>query len=217
MHETLVFERHGAAGEPPPDRVRPVLEELVAKLGFERALVAAVEPNPPSLSGIASANITDQLAETFRIGLTENPAVILSAMEEGKPVVVGDVVRDGRLSEEVRAVCVRFGMYCLAVVPLIPASSVLLVSKESPITDAEISDLLPYAGRLIAVLAERGVARPESEERAVEGEWLWWMVNTVQDPVLLTDERNDLVLMNTLASGRGGSFLANRTVVFACV
>ena len=55
------------------------------------------------------------------------------------------------------------------------------MSKEHPITDAEVSDLLPYAGRLIAVLAspimpgmaerlwvQLGIPEPLSAQRVPE-------------------------------------------------
>src|SRR2546423_196245 len=71
--------------------------------------------------------------------------------------------------------------------------------KEQPITEAEVNELLPFAGRLIAALAERGEAkrsRESGEQHAIEKEWLWWMLNGTQDPVLLSDQQNNTLLYN---------------------
>ena len=38
-----------------------------------------------------------------------------------------------------------------------------------------------------------------SESHAVEKEWLWWMVNSVADPVLVTDPQNDILHLNRRA------------------
>jgi PAS domain S-box-containing protein len=43
------------------------------------------------------------------------------------------------------------------------------------------------------------VLRQASESHAVEKEWLWWMVNSVADPVLVTDAQNDILHLNRRA------------------
>jgi len=41
--------------------------------------------------------------------------------------------------------------------------------------------------------------RGSSETAAAEKEWLWWMINAVADPVVVSDEQNAIVLQNKVA------------------
>src|SRR5439155_22275605 len=128
--------------------------------------------------------------------------VLIMAIQQGRHLIVQDALRDERISEEARPYYVRWGMHCFATVPLLPVSCVLVVAKAPPLEESEIYDLLPYAGQLIAALTDRGETRELAELReqsAVEREWLWWMVNAVHDPEILTDDANNAMLMNVHA------------------
>src|SRR5205809_639144 len=41
--------------------------------------------------------------------------------------------------------------------------------------------------------------RRASESHAIEKEWLWWMLNSVDDPVLVSDSQNDIIHFNRRA------------------
>lgn len=84
----------------------------------------------------------------------------------------------------------------------IPVAGVIMLSKEGGITDADVEGLMPFANQAGATLATaRNVEmfRDSSERYAIENEWLWWMVNSVADPVVVTDAQNDIIRQNRQA------------------
>lgn len=84
----------------------------------------------------------------------------------------------------------------------IPAAGVIMLSKDGGITDADIEGLLPFANQAGATLASvRNVEllRDSSERHAIENEWLWWMVDSVADPVVVTDDQNTIIRQNRQA------------------
>jgi signal transduction histidine kinase len=184
--------------------VQPTLEELTDTLGYERAFVALVESGDEAVSGAVGVNVPEQMMDVLamRARAEEPPGPLVHALHIGKPVRIDDVLRDSRVPDSMRAAYADCGLLAFAAIPLLPASGVLVVSKEQPITEAEVNELLPFAGRIIATLAERGEAkrsRESGEQHAVEKEWLWWMLNGTQDPVLLSDQQNNTILYNVHA------------------
>ena len=181
--------------------VQPTLEELARTLGYERAFLALVDAQLGVLQGTAGFNPPEDLLGGVHLsGEEEGP--ILESLRAGRPVRVDDALRDGHIPEGERAAYARAGMVAFAAIPLLPASSVLVVSKSAPITEAEITELLPYAGRLVTAVVEQGEAKRQQEsgeQYAIESEWLWWMVNAVQDPIILSDEQNNILLQNAHA------------------
>jgi PAS domain S-box-containing protein len=84
----------------------------------------------------------------------------------------------------------------------LPAAGVVLLSKEGTITDQDIEWLMPFANQAGVALAKASdveALRSSSEQRAVEKEWLWLMLTAVDDPVVLTDAQNDIILHNLRA------------------
>ena len=83
-----------------------------------------------------------------------------------------------------------------------PPIGVVLPSKGIPASDADVQALVPFASQAGSLLAQaRDVVelRQGGEAHAIEKEWLWWMVNAFADPVVVTDEQNELVLANHAA------------------
>lgn len=84
----------------------------------------------------------------------------------------------------------------------IPAAGVIILSKDGGISDEDMEGLVPFANQADATLASaRNVElfRDSSERYAVENEWLWSMINSVADPVVVTDAQNDIVRQNRQA------------------
>jgi PAS domain S-box-containing protein len=182
--------------------IQPTLDELAAALGYQRAFVVRVDPERRSLEAAVGVNVPDDLLEKIESRPDEAPGPLLQAFHSGKPLRIEDALRDARIPDGRGPYYADVGLLAFAVIPLGPASSVLVVSKDPPIAEAEISELLPYAARLVATMAERTEAsrsRESGERHAIEKEWLWWMVNAVQDPVVLSDEQNNIVLYNVHA------------------
>ena len=85
----------------------------------------------------------------------------------------------------------------------LPAVGVILLSKEKEaITDQDIEWLMPFANQAGVALARATdveLLRSSSEEYAIENEWLWAMINAVDDPVVVTDVENNIVVYNRRA------------------
>jgi PAS domain S-box-containing protein len=80
--------------------------------------------------------------------------------------------------------------------------AVVLLSRKSGAREGDLERLVPFARQASAALMREQdvqVLRQASESHAVEKEWLWWMVNSVADPVLVTDAQNDILHLNRRA------------------
>ena len=181
----------------------PVLDGLARAFGYERALVALSDDLGHDLRGRFGRGIADQIAEAFRVPLAsaQDPSVV--ALSTGVPQRVDDVTSDDRVTPATRELLTELGFDSFVVAPLRaagqPPIGVVLLSKGAPASDADVQALAPFATQAGSLLAQaRDVAelRQGGEAHAVEKEWLWWMVNAFADPVVVTDEQNELVLAN---------------------
>ena len=183
------------------EQIQPTLEELVRILGHERAFVVLVDQVAGIVQGAVGIETPEALIEALSVA-TDEQDPILQSLRIGRPLRIEDALRDSRIPESERGYFARFGLTTFATVPLPPASSVLVVSGRTPITEAQVNELLPFAGQIIAAVSRRGEAKRQhdnGEQQAAESEWLWWMVNSVQDPIVLSDEHNNIVLQNVHA------------------
>jgi signal transduction histidine kinase len=181
--------------------VRPALTELTSTLGYERAFVVILDGERGHATGAVGVNVSDEVLDRLTFGIGEG-GIIAQSLRAGRPVHVDDALRDPRLTEHERVHLADLGLVSFAVVPLLPASGALVVGKGGLVSEADINTLLPYAGRIVASVAQRTEAerqREYSEHGAIEQEWLWWLVNAVQDPILLTDEQDNVILKNSRA------------------
>jgi PAS domain S-box-containing protein len=199
-----LYEQREALGRDPEQhaQVQPILEELAERLGFDQAFIARVDALTHTISGIACVGIPEDSFASFHIQPHESPGVLSMSLEQGKHLLVQDALKDERVSEEARPFYVHWDMHCFAAVPLLPVSCVLAVGKPPPLHEHEIYEVLPYASQLIAALSGRDderALRQEGELHAIEKEWLWWMLNAVQDPLILTDNMNTALYMNVHA------------------
>jgi PAS domain S-box-containing protein len=181
----------------------PVLDGLARAFGYERALVALSDDRSQVLRGRFGRGIADQIAEAYRVplGNLQDPAVV--ALTTGVPQRVDDVTTDERVTPTSREILTELGLDSFVVAPLRgsgqPPIGVVLLSKGTPASDADVQALAPFAsqaGSLLAQARDAAELRLGGEAHAVEKEWLWWMVNAFADPVVVTDERNELVLAN---------------------
>ncbi|MGD9892095.1 MAG: ATP-binding protein [Dehalococcoidia bacterium] len=182
--------------------IQPVLEELTQQLGFERAFFVLMDRQTAVIRGAVGINVPESLTTLPELWRDARGGPLAQSFQTGRPIRVDDAVRDPRVPESMRAIYSTFGLLSFAAIPLIPACGVLVVAKGSPIAEDEISTILPYAGRIVACVVERDEVHrltQSGEEQAVEADWLWWMLNAVPDPILLTDAENRVVLHNVHA------------------
>ena len=193
-------------GSDPEAELVPVLDGLARAFGYERALVALTDERAHVLRGRFGRGIADQIAEAFRVPVAnvQDPSVV--AFNTGVPQRVDDVGSDERITTTTRELLAELGFDSFVVAPLrgpdLPPIGVVLLSKGIPASDADVQALAPFASQAGSLLAQaRNVVelRQGGEAHAVEKEWLWWMVNAFADPVVVTDEQNELVLANHAA------------------
>ncbi len=202
----------------PRETLIPMLEGLSRALGYRRAVVALYDPAGGALRGTIGLNVPEAMAQSLEVPLTEvdNPLVI--ALRESTPLRVENVRSEAALPEHLQGLLLEMEMASLAIVPLrstseefelatwqghdVPAVGVVILSKQEPISEADIERLLPFAmsaGTAVVRASNVQTFKDSSDQQAVEKEWLFWMVNGVADPVILTDANNDIILQNVRA------------------
>jgi len=207
MSELLELLELGAQprGSEVPTAVGTLLEELVRALDCDQGLVALYDADRAALRGSIGKNLPRDLAEALDVPIADREDPLVTALRTGSPQQVGNVATDPRFQPRTRDVLLDLGLEQLVVAPLYAgeeAMGVVVLSRAAPFTDAELSALLPLANRAGARLAvERDVdrLRGAGDADAIEKEWLWWMVNSVADPVVVSDEQNDIVMQNRRA------------------
>ncbi|HEY3078821.1 MAG TPA: ATP-binding protein [Chloroflexota bacterium] len=201
----------------------PMLDGLSRSFGYERALVALHDPVRETLRGSVGLNVPEEIAESLEVPLASNHEhPFVRALLEGTPQRIDDVATEPALSEHNRALLLEMGMTSVVVAPLrrdveaaasreaaeggpvrdLPALGVVLLSKEQGISDEDIEWLMPFAtqaGVALARASDVEALRSSSEQHAIESEWLWWMVNAVDDPVVLTDTQGEIIMQNRRA------------------
>jgi signal transduction histidine kinase len=202
----------------PRETLTPMLEGLSRALGYRRAVVALYDPSRGALRGIVGLNVPDALVESIEIPLGEADSPMVVALREGVPVRVDDARTQSHLRGDALGVLLEMEITSFAVVPLrssseqyglatwqgrdVPAVGVVILSKDDTITDADIERLMPFAtqaGEALVRATDVERLKDSSEQHAVEKEWLYWMVNGFNDPVILTDANNDIILENVRA------------------
>ncbi|HEY9325705.1 MAG TPA: ATP-binding protein [Candidatus Limnocylindria bacterium] len=195
-------------GRDPRETLEPMLDDLVRGLGYDKAVVLVYDEPSASLRGLFGWNVTDDQARRLTIGVagSDNPLVV--ALRTGAPQRVdpGDGVK---LDENTGATLAEMDIGGFVAAPLRSTTgrsdgprAVVLLSRKSGAREGDLERLVPFARQASAALMREQdvqVLRQASESHAVEKEWLWWMVNSVADPVLVTDAQNDILHLNRRA------------------
>jgi PAS domain S-box-containing protein len=208
MRDLVESQREPASGRDPRETLEPMLDDLVRGLGYDKAVVLVYDEKTASLRGLFGWNVTDDQARRLSIGVagSDNPLVV--ALRTGSPqrADAGDGVA---LDENTGATLANMGIGGFVAAPLRSAMgrsdgprAVVLLSRKDGIREADLERLVPFARQASAALTREQdvqLLRRASESHAVEKEWLWWMVNSVADPVLVTDAQNDILHLNRRA------------------
>src|SRR5919204_3924296 len=189
------------------ETLEPMLDDLARGLGYDRALVLAYELEQQSLRGLFGLNIRDDLVRAMNVSLARPGDPLAAALRLGVPQLVEDVATDARVSDEE-----RHGLLAMNVTRFVAASipgegnerpsAVMLLGRDREIGSADLDRLLPLARQAGAALTREHdveLLRRASESHAIEKEWLWWMLNAVDDPVLVSDSQNDILHFNRRA------------------
>lgn len=189
------------------ETLEPMLDDLARGLGYDRALILVHDGAAGALRGLFGLNVPDEQARGVVVPLTRSNDPLVAALRSGLPQLVDDVATDDRLDEAERAALVAMRMTrCVAAsLPVTQherTSAVVVLARERDITDADLERLLPFARQAGAALTREQdveLLRRASESHAIEKEWLWWMLNAVDDPVVVADARNDILHFNRRA------------------
>ncbi len=184
------------------DLVQPLLEEIAETLGYNRAFVVPIDAEHSAIEGGIGVNLPDALLDHLAQQPPDAPGPLIKALHDGRPMRVDAVLRDDRVPENLRGPIADAGLSSFAAVPLTAVSCVLVVSKDEPVSEEDINNLLVYAGRMIAALAAQREARRAwqwGEQHANLEQWLWWAINAVPDPIVVNDEQNEVILLNSQA------------------
>ena len=189
------------------ETLEPMLDDLARGLGYERALILRYDASSSSLRGIFGLAIRDEQARALAIPLVRADDPLVVALRTGAPQMVDDVSSDARLDTEERQalLAMRVTRFVAAALPGMGderTSAVVVLARDRAIGDADLDRLLPYARQAgVAMTREHDaeMLRRASESHAIEKEWLWWMLNSVDDPVLIADAQNDILHFNRRA------------------
>lgn len=184
----------------------PVLDDLARAFGCDRGLVVVYDPRLGKLRGSSGFNVSAKLVQALEIPATEHPSILVEALESGETIRSESIARDPRLHETSRAILLEAGFERAVFVPIHSSDGeplgVVVLSRQQPFGTQELRALAAVTGQARDVLTRIREAEGSSgagEADAVEKEWLWWMVNAQQDPVVLTDESNEIGLRNVPA------------------
>jgi PAS domain S-box-containing protein len=202
-----VAEQAFATASDSRETLEPMLDDLVRGLGYDRALVLTHDASTSSLRGILGLAIRDDQARALAVPLDRANDPLVIALRTGAPQMVDDVTTDERLDLEERQALLAMHVtrFVAAAVPGLGGertSAVVVLARERPIGDEDLDRLLPYAREAgVAMTREHDaeMLRRASESHAIEKEWLWWMLNSVDDPVLVADSQNDILHFNRRA------------------
>jgi len=208
MRDVVVHQAEPTTGRDPRETLEPMLDDLVRGLGYDKAVVLVYDEPSASLRGLFGWNVTDDQARRLTIGVagSDNPLVV--ALRSGAPQRV-DLSDGVKLDENTGAALAEMGIGGFVATPLRSTTgrsdgprAVVLLSRKDGVREADLERLVPFARQASAALMREQdvqVLRQASESHAVEKEWLWWMVNSVADPVLVTDAQNDILHLNRRA------------------
>src|SRR6266542_25888 len=223
MGNLLELYEQAAASQPDPANLRetliPMLDGLSRALGYDRALVALFDQRRGTLRGSVGLNVPEPLAESLEVPLSQAGNPIVKAVLDGTPQRVEQAETDAQLDDNTRALLSELGMSSFVVAPLRSGTSefgppptwqgreiwsqgAVLLSKDERITDEDIEWLMPFANQAGVALARATdveLLRTSTEQAAIENEWLWWMINAVDDPVIVVDSQNNIVHENVRA------------------
>ncbi|MDE3112861.1 MAG: GAF domain-containing protein [Chloroflexota bacterium] len=183
-----------------------MLDDLARAFGCDRGFIGVYDEQRRSLHGVSGHGLRPELVDSMDIRLEGGAALIEEALSTGRPQRVDDIVHDTRLAEPVRQLFLEAGFQRTVLIPVAGPGGgpvgIVALSRRAPFSDREVQGLVAVTNRARDVLAsvrDAAEMRDTGEAHAVEKEWLWWMVNAVDDPAVVTDENNEIMLRNVRA------------------
>jgi PAS domain S-box-containing protein len=208
----------------PRETLEPLLDDVLRGLGFEKAAVLLYDDAKAALVGSFGIGVADEVARELVVPLSSSEDPLVGVLRGGLPQRFRDATTDSRFDPSVRAALAKIGMGSLVVAPLRSTAErkfgangksatpgwegrgewagVVLLSRAMGVTQADVAALAPFArqaGETLSLQHDIQLLQETSEAHAIEKEWLWWMINSIGDAVLVTDSNNDIILQNRRA------------------
>ncbi len=178
-----------------------VLRWLSSHAGVEASLCATVDPDAGALVGLAGDGVPHSRVASFRVELAQKDDPLALALHGGEPIVF----RPGREDALARFPATPLGATVFQALPLdvadatdAPLGLLLVAGQESA------AEEVAWAARLLALrlLQARFAAMRAAERRARHERSLARLVlDSVIDPILLTDAQGRMLFANTHAEG----------------
>ena len=189
------------------ETLEPMLDDLARGLGYDRAFVLAHDAESGTLRGLFGLNVRDEEVRALIVSVSRTADPFVVALRTGAPQLIDDVTADERLDLGERQVLLsmkvtRFVATSLPGVGTERASAVVVLARDREISEGDLDRLMPFARQAGAALTREydvELLRRASESHAVEKEWLWWMLNAVDDPVLVANGQNEILHFNRRA------------------
>jgi len=189
------------------ETLEPMLDDLARGLGYDRAFVLAHDAESGTLRGLFGLNVRDEEVRALIVSVSRTADPFVVALRTGAPQLIDDVTADERLDLGERQVLLsmkvtRFVATSLPGVGTERASAVVVLARDREISETDLDRLMPFARQAGAALTREydvELLRRASESHAVEKEWLWWMLNAVDDPVLVANGQNEILHFNRRA------------------
>lgn len=183
-----------------------MLDDLARAFGCDRGLIAVYDERRNALRGVSGYGLRPELVEALDLRLDERPSIMATALETGAPQRIDEVARDARLHESTRQILLEAGFQRAVIVPVTGPErdpvGIVALSRRTSFSQQELRALVAITNRTrdaVARARDAAEQRDTGEAHAVEKEWLWWMVNSVDDPVIVIDENNEIVIRNVRA------------------
>src|SRR5262245_33074498 len=180
--------------------VQASVDWLVRHAGVKQSVCLAVEPESNMLVGIAGAGVTHEDVELFSWPLSDGRDPLVGALSASQPVVF----RQGRTNGH-PVPTTPLGAGAFTAVPLRgvrhleEAALGLLLVRTSNGLNPDIGWLGTVLGQKIEQVRGRGSLAEELKKLRRERTLFFTIINSVTDPILLTDTEGRLIVANARA------------------
>ena len=181
--------------------VHASLDWLARYAGVRRSVCLAVDAESSSLIGVGGYGVLTEDVELFSWPITDTEDALTMALLKGEPTVF----RAGRANGHARAPLTPLGTGAFVAIPLRGARAheghaigMLLVKAGTPMT-ADLTWLVTVFGQKIEQIRGRGSVAQEARKLRRERALFYTIINSVTDPILLTDTEGRLIVANARA------------------
>jgi PAS domain S-box-containing protein len=183
--------------------VRASLDWLARHAGIRRATCLVVDDGASTLVGIGSSRVPDSEMREFALSLSDMHHPLVAALFETTPTVF----RQGRTNGHAAVVLADapLGSGPFTAIPLRPSGDDhrdavgLLVVRAGAVLTPDATWLAGMLGQRIEQARGRGGAAEEARQLRRERTLFFTIINSVTDPILLTDTEGRLIVANARA------------------